>query len=631
VNTGKTVGFRRFAIAAVLAGGIATTIATGGSGRLSPGGSTTTDPTLVITVDNGEAVASTVVIAIGMSFDLGEVSDISLLGPSNSAFGNLPGKPLESLYAKAYAQDPQAIEGCVVSGTVDYTITIADPNLPTVGDHIVAVFDECDDDLGYVISGTVDMTVSALQGDYTTGMFLIGFDMLLTDVVVTEGLESVTSNGDFTLTLDSRSFPVIIMSMAGDSLEASAAGETMSITAFDHSLTVDLGTVPDTKVAEVFGRLTSLVHNGSVDYETLTPVQGIDDFEPHAGVILVTGADGSTIRIILVDSANVTLEIDSNGDGVVDAYVYTSWPELNGQPPPNGGSSLINSSTALDVAREAYNAVVGFGSVATSTGGQFAAGATFGQVQDLGVSGTFGPLSVDCALSGTADVSGSVAAAGSYTAGDLLDATFLACARGGEVLDGALSFSVASFDQTPGGTYLVSGTATQDAYRRFVAGSCHTGTGMLTTTHDFMYAATGIVSIDSSASSYFVASLDAGQSLTAAVVHTQVEVGPQPAVITRTSSGSFTSPVLIGSYQYQSLVPDVFLLDDDATTGPYSGELLVTASDNSTLRMVALDQAIVRLDLDFDGDSVIDDQIPATWIDFDYGNSFGLCETAPAP
>lgn len=633
MNTVKSKGFRGYAIAAVLAVGIATTIATGGgSGSLAPGGlPVTADPTLAITADNGEAVASSVLIGVGLSFDLGEVSGDTLVGPVDSAFSSLPARSVAPLYSKTYLQDPQAIRACEISGTVDMTITVANPDQSTVGDRIVAVFDECDDNLGYVISGTVDMTISALEGDPASGMFLVGIEMLLADVVITEGTDVVTSNGDFTMTIDSRGFPVVIMTVAGDALEIGADGEITTLTGFEHSLTVDSGPIPDSKLAEAFGRLDSLILGGSVDYETVTPIQAIGDFDPHAGVILVTGANGSLVRIILVDSANVTLEIDVNGDGVIDAYVYTSWAELNGQITPNGAAALINSSTAPTVAQEVFNGITGFGSVAVASGGQFAPSGVFGQVADLGISGTFGPLTVDCLTSGTANVSGSLAAGGTFNAGDRLEATFLSCTRGGEVLDGSLGFNVSGFEQTPGDAYRVTGTASQNQFRRFVGGSCYTGTGSLTTTHDFVYTNTGVLVAESAAGSISIMSGGVTQTLNNATVRAEVTLGQQPVEISRTSSGTITSDALGGAFQYESVTPQVFLLDDSAVTGPYAGVLVVTASDNSKMHMVALDELNLRLDLDFDGDSVIDEQISAAWVDFDYGNSFGICELPLSP
>ena len=57
----------------------------------------------------------------------------------------------------------------------------------------------------------------------------------------------------------------------------------------------------------------------------------------------------------------------------------------------------------------------------------------------------------------------------------------------------------------------------------------------------------------------------------------------------------------------------MFDLDTDVSTGPYEGELLVTASDGSTMRMVALDAYSVRLDLDLNGDLSVDESLTTTW------------------
>jgi hypothetical protein len=45
---------------------------------------------------------------------------------------------------------------------------------------------------------------------------------------------------------------------------------------------------------------------------------------------------------------------------------------------------------------------------------------------------------------------------------------------------------------------------------------------------------------------------------------------------------------------------------------------MVTASDGSSMRMVALGELDVRLDLDFDGDAVIDDSILTTYATLAY-------------
>jgi hypothetical protein len=333
MNTVNSKGFRHVAIAAVVAVGIATTIATGGggSGGGDPdnGGSNgISSPTLLITADNGSDVAEAVVTAIGLSFDIGDITDQNLA--SHPGDTRLLAKATAGYHKNLPAGIQQAPESCANGGTVDVSITQANINTITVGDRIVATFVDCDDGLGYVMSGTVDITFTDVQGDILTEVFLLGMDIVMTDVVITEGTSTATGEGDFLLTLDSLDFPVMRMSLSGDELQLGNNGEVFTLTDFDHRLQVDLGP-PEALVANVLGRLASSTLDGSVDYDTPVTIEAVDNGDPYMGEILVTGADDSTVRIVIVDDNNIRLEIDEDGDGTVDEFIDTNWDELNGR------------------------------------------------------------------------------------------------------------------------------------------------------------------------------------------------------------------------------------------------------------------------------------------------------------
>ena len=95
----------------------------------------------------------------------------------------------------------------------------------------------------------------------------------------------------------------------------------------------------------------------AIDDETSVPVQATGDEDPYIGTVLVEGADNSRVLIVINDSTSVTLEVDENGDGVVDEFIDTTFAALN------GNTSTINSSTAPLVAREATHVVNGFASL----------------------------------------------------------------------------------------------------------------------------------------------------------------------------------------------------------------------------------------------------------------------------
>jgi hypothetical protein len=331
MNTVNNKGFRHVAIAALVAVGIATTIATGGGG--SGGGEVTpppppVGPTLLITADNGSEVAEAVVTAIGLSFDIGDITDQNLASQPGDT--RLLAKATAGYQKNLPAGIQQAPESCANGGTVDVSITQANINTISVGDRIVAIFADCDDGLGYVMSGTVDITFTDVQGDILTEVFLLGMEIVMTDVVITEGADTVTGEGDFLLTLDSLDFPIMRMSLSGDELQLGSNGEFVTLTDFDHFLEVDIGP-PEALVANVLGRLASSTLGGSVDYDTSLAIEAVDNGDPNVGEILVTGADDSTVRIVIVDDSSIRLEIDEDGDGTVDEFIDTNWDELNGR------------------------------------------------------------------------------------------------------------------------------------------------------------------------------------------------------------------------------------------------------------------------------------------------------------
>jgi hypothetical protein len=612
--TSRRNGFRNFAIAALLAIGVAATFATGGDGS-SDGMAPHDGPTLLITAANAPDISAALIVAIGVGFDIGDIADANIPIPAGGMLFSLSAlKGTENPYGKLVSPLAQELSNCANGGTVDITLTLENPNTVTVGDQIVAVFDSCDNDDGYVISGTIDLTVSDIQGDIVGGVFLLAFDMVLSDVVIEEGLETVTASGSFTLTFDDLDFPVVGLNLAGDEFQFGDAAEVLTLSNFDHDLRVDTGGAVEAIIALVSGTLESQNLGGTVDYETVVAVEATDDLDPHSGEILITGADDGTIRIVIVDSWNITLEVDANGDGVVDEYIYTNWSELN------GNTAIINRSTAPLLAREVYNAVTGFGLVTTTGPTQFMPNAPFGQIDQMDISGEFGPLDIACVIAGNASVSGTKASTDVYTTGDQLTATFTSCARAQEVLNGDMDVTVASFGRSDGGTFYVTAAITETDLIRTIGGTCFTGSGTFDTSYDWMFTSAGIVYVSSMATDFSIIAGGRGQQLTNAQASAEITVSQQPIMISRESAGSLTSDAIDGTFSYQSLFPAVFNLDDDPATGPYSGELLVTATDGSTLNMVALDELNLRLDVDSDGDSFVDDELTTTWAKLGYGN-----------
>lgn len=610
MNTWIYNRLRAMAPGFIIAIGIATTIATGGGGGSTDGlgPEPPAGPTLNVTVANAEDIASALIITIGLGFDVGDLSGGEVMPQAAGSpaevlnlmlGGGWSGKPMYGVASK--------LETCNVSGTADITRDLADPGTLTIGDRITAVFVDCDDGEGYVINGTVDITVAGKQGDLAAGVFSLSLDTIMTGVEVTEGSETASFDGSFTLTLDSLDFPVIAQRLAGSEFAVSYGPETVTLTNFDHYIEVDFGVIPEAVLVEVSGRMDSQLLGGSVDYETPVAVRATGDNEPYTGEILVTGSDDSTVRIVIEDSTRVTLEVDTNGDGVVDAYIDTTFAALNGH------TSTVNASTAPVIAREVIHGVAGFGSMSVAGGSQFQGNGVFEQIRLLAVSGDFGPVVVTCLSGGTATVSGFIANAGTYSTDDHLVTSFAGCARAGEIVTGMMDLTIADFNVGAGDAYWFNGSIILDGLERNAGGATYAVTGSYDIVYDYRLTSPDFVHAVALAPSLTISAGGLDRLLSGAGVDAQIVTGAPPVTITRSSAGAIRSTALDGSFDYESIVPDSFVFDTDPATGPFSGELLVTASDGSTLRIVAVDDTNVRLEIDYDGNAIVDTEINTTW------------------
>jgi hypothetical protein len=75
------------------------------------------------------------------------------------------------------------------------------------------------------------------------------------------------------------------------------------------------------------GTLDSTQLAGVVQYSTPVTFAGEGFDYPSSGALLVEG-ENSSARLTAIDNVNVTIEVDSNGDGVIDDTINTTWADL---------------------------------------------------------------------------------------------------------------------------------------------------------------------------------------------------------------------------------------------------------------------------------------------------------------
>ena len=218
-----------------------------------------------------------------------------------------------------------------MSGTVTLSgNSTNDPVTVSVNDVFSLVFDTCDDGDGYTIDGGFCLKVMELYGDPRTDVFRIRYsvwDIGLT--VASDGVNYIASANGFFLAWDSLAFPVIVLTPSPYSLQLSSQDDIYFISNENLSLTANVDVSPITKVREASTyRMKSDFLGDYLSYETIVPLKAADNQNPESGEILVTG--NGTVRIVIESSASVRLEIDTDYDGIVDDYQYTTWAALQG-------------------------------------------------------------------------------------------------------------------------------------------------------------------------------------------------------------------------------------------------------------------------------------------------------------
>ena len=306
-------------------------IAACGSGGDQFSGAQPSTTTFAITSANAATVASIswqAVVASGNFGDLGGSLGLSAATPDG--FAKATQAPRAAGYLVNVMQKVPFgpdVYPCLFDGIVTISGDIEDPLTLTVGDTFRAVYQLCDEGEGEVVDGTIDFTVGEFTGDILTSLYMVSMDATVTNLQAITGTDTITNNGDATLMLDTMLAPYIEAGVSGTSMtvDSNASSETLSSYSSGQTVDGNLQELPFTLSAS--GTLDTTQLSGIVQYSTPVTFAGEGLDYPNSGELLVEGVDSSA-RLIAVDNVNVTIEVDSNGDGVIDDTINSTWANL---------------------------------------------------------------------------------------------------------------------------------------------------------------------------------------------------------------------------------------------------------------------------------------------------------------
>lgn len=315
-------------VAAVIIAGCGGSSDGGGIGVGSPP-VTVPSPDLALTSNNGMQVLQAAYSTASSSGDMAGLVTNTGISADPGTVSKLPGqlsKPLSTAISSVPI-GPETVP-CDVSGSITISGELENPLTLSPGDTISIDADNCDDGLGEVTDGLIETTVDAFAGDITSGAYAMTMSIVLANFQVTTANDVLLSNGDVTVMLDTTTPMFVDASVRGDSMATSSNAMTETLYNFLTAQTLDTGATPSPYTMDASGIVDSSELGGVVEYSVPVTFQGFDNDHPSSGELLVTGAGGSTIRLITLDNVNIVIEIDSDGVAPADETINTTWAEF---------------------------------------------------------------------------------------------------------------------------------------------------------------------------------------------------------------------------------------------------------------------------------------------------------------
>jgi hypothetical protein len=217
---------------------------------------------------------------------------------------------------------------CAVFGTVDIDLTVANPLTLSEGDVFGFMFTSCNQGTGTVASGGMAVTITALDGDFATGEFLLGMSLEVTALSITENGDETSATGIISIEIDTTMPPIRTITVSVGALASTSGGMTEVITNMTVTISQDDSMFPTGVTVETSFTVSSPRIGGDIVVSTSIALQSSGAEYPFVGELRIMAAGNSVIILIALGGDSVRLEIDIDGDGAMDDSVDTTWDEI---------------------------------------------------------------------------------------------------------------------------------------------------------------------------------------------------------------------------------------------------------------------------------------------------------------
>ena len=287
--------------------------------------------------------------------------------------------------------------------------------------------------------------------------------------------------------------------------------------------------------------------------------------------------------------------------------------------------AVITSQNAPDIAGLVTEVALGEGVFTSIFSPDFPVGASipgtaFSPVMKLILSATMKTASpsqllatsagrTDCAVSGTVDVQVDISDPTTLSINDTFAFEFSACDDGaGAVLNGGMTITIVDIDgDTTTGNMLLGMRLEFFAFTVTEGGETTTAQGSMTIEIDTSMPPVTTIAISTRA--FVTSTAGTEEVLSNLTIEITEDASVFPVSVTVVTSFTVSSPRIGGSVT----VTTSLALQSMGEGYPFVGELRITGAENAVIVMVALDANTVRLEIDINGDTAIDETIDLTW------------------
>lgn len=224
---------------------------------------------------------------------------------------------------------------CAQGGTLSFEANDANGNRTVdAGDTVTMTASACTID-GETTSGRMAMTFTVVTGDpASSDVFDLSVSVGLTDFSTKDSTGTTVGNGSMVVQITSAGAGALTTTVVANNLSLRASYGASQYTRSMSNFTVrevitPVGTGYRSALSIDGSLASSALGSSSIAVSTVSPfVRTSSQSYPASGQALITGANGSKVRITLVGVGSVLIELDADGNGSYESSTTKQWRDL---------------------------------------------------------------------------------------------------------------------------------------------------------------------------------------------------------------------------------------------------------------------------------------------------------------